>query len=1052
MSALDLLRKMAADVTAAPRYRDYVRRFKGPGKPMAKDEWERKVLHTGPKKDDKPKADKGEDKPKSDGPVTLSKSEYKEVGDLLSGWNDSGSWGHVVSYAISGKPMEGKHVQKVLGDIDKWLGSWDATAKANHWDANDKKALTKAKGILQKAMGGSAKSEDKPKSDKGKGDAGKGKSKKDDKPKKTYSKKYHPSVAEVMDKHSLTDADADEVKAFKKAKPFTGEKISDAEKLRRFLAKAKPETKERMKGISPAEFIKMLGAIMDEEGEGGGKTASAFARLRALHVACGCDEQTAKFEEGESADPTKHMSPEDKAKWEQYHGKVEHLGGGETTACGDEQMARFEEGEPADPTKHMSPEDRAKWFKHHGDPPGPGGDEKGAEALDELMGGRKWDGDRTSPDRKPYWPGKRKEIGEKPLAGPPGSAQRKQYNRWWRDNFWNAKSADGLDALAYLDDETVDGILSEILFDGEFAGRKWDGDKTQPDRKPYWPGKRKEIGEKPLAGRPGSPERKRYNQWWRDNFWNAKSADVLADLAFLDQDIVADVMASVEGAPAVGEPGSVERQAYSAWWAKHVLPSKEAHDRQAAQDALSTLRYADSQIAQTILAQMGGTRRLVAMIGARDFVAGPNWVSFKWPNKQRSKGNMVKVTLRGDDTYDMEFLNVAGMAAKSVKKHSGVYAEDLVDLFERQTGWYLRLGRSLFSADGFRRFFAEDSELVQYADALFGKAADYEPGKVKDKPESGPGAGKGEGSDVPDGEGNTAKRGFAFRERTPPRVAVDLWVAVSGDRLLGATDAQGGHDKAAWLDVARVKQAGAFDIVRLKGVPQKLAESLVDFGAGNPKTSAWADEQAAFRAASSYLPAGVTKEAAAGGLYGFPKGIQSDCEASARKVAKEATRIAQSAYGKDARVAEFLSTHAKRGKSLAAKALVAAMRELGPKVASGGDADRLQELREANGTADKTAATEKEAKYGLYGFRQKTSRLGLAACSELQHEAGRIATDLHRRRHDKHAKISEFLTTHCKEAGCHYSRLLLDGYPTADMKFAAVQPPASIDEWLSWED
>jgi len=200
----------------------------------------------------------------------------------------------------------------------------------------------------------------------------------------------------------------------------------------------------------------------------------------------------------------------------------------------------------------------------------------------------------------------------------------------------------------------------------------------------------------------------------------------------------------------------------------------------------------------------------------------------------------------------------------------------------------------MFSAEGFRRFFAEDSELAQYADALFGKAADYEPGKVKDNPESGPGAGKGEGSDVPDGEGNTEKRaktlqcewedgckepvthveakGYVycarhaaysgrrarklkpaevkkleagepikyanedaahpFRERTQPRVAVDLWVAVSGDRLLGASDSQDGHDKAAWQNVARVKQAGSFDIVRLKGVPQKLAENLVDFGAG----------------------------------------------------------------------------------------------------------------------------------------------------------------------------------------------------------------------------
>lgn len=82
---------------------------------------------------------------------------------------------------------------------------------------------------------------------------------------KTYKKKYSPQVELTMDLHKLTDADADEVKAFKKGKPQSGVKVPPAELLRRFLSKAKPETKERMKGVTPAEFIKMLAAIMEEE-------------------------------------------------------------------------------------------------------------------------------------------------------------------------------------------------------------------------------------------------------------------------------------------------------------------------------------------------------------------------------------------------------------------------------------------------------------------------------------------------------------------------------------------------------------------------------------------------------------------------------------------------------------------------------------------------------------------------------------------------------------------------------------------------------------------
>jgi len=56
-----------------------------------------------------------------------------------------------------------------------------------------------------------------------------------------------------------------------KAKPK-----SDAQKMQEFLAKAGPDTRDRMKGLSPAEFMKILGAIMDEEAAtAAAKTAAA---------------------------------------------------------------------------------------------------------------------------------------------------------------------------------------------------------------------------------------------------------------------------------------------------------------------------------------------------------------------------------------------------------------------------------------------------------------------------------------------------------------------------------------------------------------------------------------------------------------------------------------------------------------------------------------------------------------------------------------------------------------------------------------------------------
>jgi hypothetical protein len=56
-----------------------------------------------------------------------------------------------------------------------------------------------------------------------------------------------------------------ELAAFGASKPRRGEKLSDAELMKRFLAKAAPETKERMKGVTPAEFKEIMAAIMDEE-------------------------------------------------------------------------------------------------------------------------------------------------------------------------------------------------------------------------------------------------------------------------------------------------------------------------------------------------------------------------------------------------------------------------------------------------------------------------------------------------------------------------------------------------------------------------------------------------------------------------------------------------------------------------------------------------------------------------------------------------------------------------------------------------------------------
>jgi hypothetical protein len=182
--------------------------------------------------------------------------------------------------------------------------------------------------------------------------------------------------------------------------------------------------------------------------------------------------------------------------------------------------------------------------------------------------------------------------------------------------------------------------------------------------------------------------------------------------------------------------------------------------------------------------------------------------------------------------------------------------------------------------------------------------------------------------------------------------------------------------------------------------------------------------------------------ASASGLYGFTKGVQRDCESAIRKVAKSATRIAKQLWAKDQGTCAFLNTHSKRAKSLSAKVLLTAMKEIGPKVAS------ISEYTPNMRLAGKSG-------YGLYGFKSKTAQLGLSACSELKGSVGEITADLHNRRTAKREKIVGFLKEHNKVGKCVFSKFMLSAYPDGEMgKSASVNEfvPDTVQGWIEWED
>lgn len=67
----------------------------------------------------------------------------------------------------------------------------------------------------------------------------------------------------------------------------------------------------------------------------------------------------------------------------------------------------------------------------------------------------------------------------------------------------------------------------------------------------------------------------------------------------------------------------------------------------------------NQQIASTILQQLGGNRFLLTT-GAKQLVAIKNGIRFRI-GRNSSKANMVRIVLKADDTYKMEFIKIGNM-------------------------------------------------------------------------------------------------------------------------------------------------------------------------------------------------------------------------------------------------------------------------------------------------------------------------------------------------------------------------------------------------------
>ncbi len=97
--------------------------------------------------------------------------------------------------------------------------------------------------------------------------------------------------------------------------------------------------------------------------------------------------------------------------------------------------------------------------------------------------------------------------------------------------------------------------------------------------------------------------------------------------------------------------------------------------------------------AEMIFEQMGGYK-FIAMTGAKNLASDNKSLSFKLPSNFADNGiNHVRITLNGNDLYDLEFWKIRGLNAVKLSEESNVSVEMLRCEFTRKTGLDVTMGK-----------------------------------------------------------------------------------------------------------------------------------------------------------------------------------------------------------------------------------------------------------------------------------------------------------------------------------------------------------------------
>jgi len=105
-----------------------------------------------------------------------------------------------------------------------------------------------------------------------------------------------------------------------------------------------------------------------------------------------------------------------------------------------------------------------------------------------------------------------------------------------------------------------------------------------------------------------------------------------------------------------------------------------------------------NEVQKMILQQLGGLARMTTMVGVNGLYTGSDSeIRIRWSARGKKKINVLSVSLRPDDYYDVTFAangkSPLALPLLVTSRYEGVGCEDLVRIFEEETGLYLTLTR-----------------------------------------------------------------------------------------------------------------------------------------------------------------------------------------------------------------------------------------------------------------------------------------------------------------------------------------------------------------------